>query len=175
MSANHIVYLIGFMGSGKSTAGKKLASSLGWSFVDLDKKIEETTGKTIAEIFSERGEEYFRKVESEMLKTLVSGDNTVISAGGGTPCHGNNMEFMSETGVTIYLKLTPGQLKSRLAGSHQERPLLKGLNEEEMLEFIKEKLAFREKWYSRAEIIADGFDPDIKYLQKIIKERLGSL
>jgi shikimate kinase len=171
--SNNIVYLTGFMGSGKSTAGKKLAASLGWAFVDLDKKIEQSTGKTIKEIFAESGEAHFRELEAEMLKTMQTYNNTVISAGGGTPCHGNNMDFMLESGVTVYLKLTPGQLKSRLAGSLQERPLLKGLNDAELLEFIREKLSLREKWYSRAEIIVDGFDPDIKYLQSLIKERFG--
>ena len=169
--SNHIVYLIGFMGSGKSTAGKKLASSLGWAFVDLDKKIEETTGKKISEIFAEKGEAWFREFETEMLNTLQSFNNTVISAGGGTPCHGANMDYMLETGVTVYLKLTPGQLKSRLTGSQQERPLLKGLYDAELLEFIREKLSLREKWYSRAEYIVDGFDPDIKWLQNLILDR----
>jgi shikimate kinase len=175
MPENHIVYLIGFMGSGKSTAGKKLASSLGWTFVDLDKAIEEVEGSTIPEIFAEKGEDHFRQLESEMLRKLQLKQNTVISAGGGTPCFGDNIDFMLETGVTIYLKLTPGQLRSRLAGAQQERPLLKGLDSEGMLEFIREKLGSREKWYTRAEFIVDGFDPDIKYLQKIILGRLGGL
>lgn len=173
MTPGHIVYLIGFMGSGKSTAGRKLASALGWSFIDLDKKIEEITGKTIPEIFAERGEDHFRKVESEMLRNLQSCGNTVISAGGGTACYCDNMDHMLATGVTVYLKLTPGQLKSRLSGSQENRPLLRGLNDEAMLEFIREKLASREEWYNRAEIIIDGFDPDIKYLQKLIKDKLG--
>jgi len=173
MSPKKIVYLIGFMGSGKSTAGKKLASSLGWEFVDLDKKIEEITQLTIQEIFAEKGEDYFRNLESEMLQSLNSQSDTVVSAGGGTPCFGDNMDFMLDTGVTIYLKLTPGQLRSRLAGSKQERPLLKGLDDEAILEFIKERLSLREKWYSRAEFIVDGFDPDIKYLQNLIKARFG--
>jgi shikimate kinase len=173
MSPKKIVYLIGFMGSGKSTAGKKLASSLGWEFVDLDKKIEEITQLTIQEIFAEKGEDYFRNLESEMLQSLHSQSDMVVSAGGGTPCFGDNMDFMLDTGVTIYLKLTPGQLRSRLAGSKQERPLLKGLDDEAILEFIKERLSLREKWYSRAEFIVDGFDPDIKYLQNLIKARFG--
>jgi shikimate kinase len=172
MPLSHIVYMIGFMGSGKSTAGKKLASGLGWSFIDLDKKIEETTGKSIPVIFAENGEAYFRNAESELLKSLQSHGDTVISSGGGTPCHSNNMDFMLASGVTVYLKLNPAQLKSRLAGSQDSRPLLRGLNDEAMLEFIKEKLAIREEWYNRAEIIIDGFDPDIKYLQNLIKKRL---
>ena len=128
------------MGSGKTTAGKKLASLLGWSFIDLDKKIEEQSGNTISEIFSKYGENYFRDVESEVLKSLGSERNTIISTGGGTPCFGDNMEYMIRTGLTMYLKLTPGQLRSRLSQETNERPLLKDLNKEELLEFIKKKL-----------------------------------
>jgi shikimate kinase len=173
MPLSHIVYMIGFMGSGKSTAGKKLASGLGWSFIDLDKKIEETTGKTITEIFADHGESYFRNVESELLRSLQSQSDTVISAGGGTPCYGNNMDFMLATGATVYLKLTPGQLKCRLSGSQDKRPLLRGMNDDALLEFIKEKLAIREKWYNRAEIIVEGYDTDIQNLQVLIIEKLG--
>ncbi|MCJ7616788.1 MAG: shikimate kinase, partial [Desulfobacterales bacterium] len=126
MLKNNIVYIIGFMGSGKSTAGKKLASHLGWSFIDLDRRIEEHTGKSIPELFSKYGEDYFRDVEANVLKRLKSQTNTIISAGGGTPCHGDNMDFMLETGLTVYLKLTSVQLKYRLSESKGERPLIKG-------------------------------------------------
>ncbi len=107
---NHILYIIGFMGSGKSTAGKKIASHIGWSFIDLDKKIEEHTGKTIPEIFSQDGENYFREIETKLLRNLKTGSDTVISTGGGTPCHSDNMNFMLKTGLTLYLKLTPAEL-----------------------------------------------------------------
>src|SRR5664279_2631025 len=100
IAGNHIVYIIGFMGSGKSTAGKKLASLLGWSFIDFDKRIEEHTGKPISEIFSQHGENYFRNLETEILKNLKAETDTVISTGGGTPCYGDNMDYMLETGLT---------------------------------------------------------------------------
>ncbi len=167
---NRIVYLIGFMGSGKSTAGRKLASLLGWSFIDLDKRIEEYSGKKIPEIFSEFGETYFRKIESEVLKSYESHNDIVISAGGGTPCLQDNMDFMLGTGLTIYLKLTPGQLKNRLVKSKTERPLIKGLSGEELLNFIGEKLSSREKWYNQAEITVEGLDVDIVGLQSLVKE-----
>ena len=160
------------MGSGKTTAGKKLASLLGWSFIDLDKKIEEYTGKTIPEIFSQNGEDYFRDVESEILRNLKSGTNTVISTGGGTPCYSDNMDFMLETGLTIYLKLTPGQLKSRLSESKGERPLIKDLDHAEATVFIEEKLADREKWYEQSEIMIEGMDLDINLLHSLVKSRL---
>ncbi|HUX58666.1 MAG TPA: shikimate kinase [Bacteroidales bacterium] len=174
MLKNQIVYIIGFMGCGKSTAGRKLASHLGWSFIDLDKKIEKYSGKTISELFSEYGETYFRNIESEVLRSFKSLTNTVISTGGGTPCHDTNMDYMLESGLTIYLKLTANQLKNRLAESKGKRPLIKGLGSAELLSFIEEKLAFREKWYNRAEIIIEAISLDISILHNIVKSRLNA-
>ena len=172
MTDSHLIYIIGFMGCGKSTTGKKLASLLGWSFTDLDRKIEESTGLTISEIFSQHGENYFRNIESEILKNLKYQTNNVISTGGGTPCYGDNMDFMLENGLTIYLKLTPGQLKSRLTESKGKRPLIKDLDEESLPGYIVEKLACREKWYNGADIIFEAFNLDIELLQYIVKQAL---
>jgi shikimate kinase len=169
---NQIIYIIGFMGSGKTTAGKKLASLLGWKFIDLDKEIEEYTGKTIPEIFSANGEVYFREIETQLLRNLKSQKNTLVSTGGGTPCNGDNMDFMNNTGLTIYLKLSPGQLKSRLSGSKGERPLIKDLEPEALQLFIEKKLAEREKWYKRSDIIFEGMDLDINALFSSVKKRI---
>jgi shikimate kinase len=157
------------MGSGKSTAGKKLASLMGWTFTDLDKSIGDFAGKSIPEIFEQHGEEYFRKIESELLRNIKAHTNTVISTGGGAPCYDDNMDFMLDTGLTIYLKLTPLQLRSRLTGSNDDRPLIKGLGPEELLSYIEKKLSEREEVYSRSEIIVDGFDLDINALIYSIK------
>ena len=173
MLNSRIVYIIGFMGSGKTTTGKKLASILRWSFIDLDTRIEEHTGMKIPELFSKYGEEYFRNIESEVLRNLKSQTYTVISTGGGTPCHGNNMDFMLETGLTIYLKLTPAQLKSRLSESKGERPLLKDITNGTLQNFIETRLALREKFYSRAEIHIDGFDMDYISLNSVVRKNLG--
>ena len=167
------IYVIGFMGSGKTTTGLKLAGLLGWSFTDLDKSVENHTGMKIPEIFSQHGETYFREVESEVLKSLKSVTDTVISTGGGTPCYRDNMDYMLESGLTIYLKLTPGQLKSRLSASKGERPLIKNLNDEKLLSFIEEKLASREKWYNKAELTVDGFDTDIRLIFSQVRSRLN--
>ena len=167
------LYIIGFMGSGKSTAGKKLAALLGWSFIDLDKKIEEQTGMTISDIFTQHGETYFRNVESAVLRSLITQKNAVISTGGGTPCYGDNMDFMLETGLTLYLKLTPGQLKGRLLNSKGERPLLKNLDKDNLLDFIEEKLSYREKWYCRSDITFEGNKLDISTLHSIVKPGLN--
>jgi shikimate kinase len=163
-SAFRKVYIIGFMGSGKTTAGKKLATALGWSFIDLDNKIEEETGKTIPEIFKEYGEEYFRDTETKVLRNLKCQKDTVISTGGGAPCHSGNMNFMIDTGLTIYLKLTPGQLCSRLSDSDGARPLIMNLDRESLRAFIKEKLSEREKCYRMAAMTVRGLDLDINTL-----------
>ena len=133
------VYIIGFMGSGKTTTGRKLAGMLGWAFTDLDRSIEEYTGMTIPEIFSDKGEAYFREVEAAMLRKQHQEVNTVISTGGGAPVYDDNMDFMLEAGLTIYLKLTPGELRSRLSESKGERPLIKNLDQNELLSFIRQK------------------------------------
>jgi shikimate kinase len=168
-----IVYIIGFMGSGKTTTGRKLASRLGWNFIDLDKQIEKYTRMTIPELFSEYGEAHFRDVEADLLRKHESDTNTVISTGGGAPCHDNNMDYMKGTGLTIYLKLTPAQLKERLSKSKGERPLIKGLKADSLLEFIENKLVEREKWYDRAEIVIEGTDVNISLLHSLVKSRLS--
>jgi shikimate kinase len=172
MLNNNRIYIIGFMGSGKSTAGKKLASLLGWSFTDMDIKIEEKAGKTIPEIFSRYGEDYFRKTETEVLKSLDSEKNVVISTGGGAPCHDGNMDYMLATGLTLYLKLTAGQLKSRLSDSSGDRPLIKDLSDEGLLNYIEKKLDSREEFYNRADLTIEGMDLNINLLYSIVKSKL---
>jgi len=173
MPGKNKVYIIGFMGSGKTTTGRKLASMLGWSFTDLDLSIEEHTGLTIPQIFSEKGESYFRMVEADMLRMLQHDADIVISTGGGAPAYGDNMDYMLETGLTLYLKLTPGQLKARLAASDSERPLIKNLTDKELLGFIEEKLQYREKWYGRAELIITGFDTNMAAICSQVRSKLN--
>jgi shikimate kinase len=172
MTAVRRVYIIGFMGSGKSTISKKLAANLGWQFIDLDKEIELKAGKSIRDIFSASGEGFFRKLETETLFNLKTALNTVISTGGGTPCHGSNLEFMNKTGLVVYLKMTPAQLKSRLEGRKASRPLIAEISKNKLLGYISDKLLEREKYYLRASIIVDSIDLDIKYLTDTIKTRL---
>ncbi len=150
------IFLVGFMGSGKSTAGKKLAARLGWSFIDLDERIESSTGMKINEIFHKRGEKSFRETETDQLHRLEKIKNAVISTGGGTPCFNGNMDFMLTTGLTVYLCLTPVQLKSRLETSGSERPLIRDLGKEDLLNYIIKTLEEREKWYLKADIVVDG-------------------
>jgi len=164
MDAGRKIYIIGFMGSGKSTAGRKLAASLGWQYKDLDQEIELIAGISIRDIFATFGEHYFRELEAGTLTSLKTTTDTVFSAGGGTPCYGKNMDFMLETGLVVYLKMSPGQLISRLERGKAKRPLIKDLNSEELLKYITEKLSEREKYYLKAHIVIESFDLDINIL-----------
>ena len=152
------IFLIGFMGSGKTTHGKKIARMMGYDFVDMDAWISEKEGLSVPEIFSTKGEAYFRQKETEAIKELSQKEKLVISTGGGAPCSANNMELMNESGLTVYLKLSAAALFSRLKNSKNERPLLSGRSDEEMLAVIEELLNKREPYYSRAGMIIDGLD-----------------
>mgnify|MGYP003763618467 FL=1 len=156
------IYLIGFMGSGKTSTGKRLSAILGWESIDLDKYVEMVAGKTIPEIFAEEGEAGFRKRESDALRALEAKNNCVISTGGGTACSNENIDYMLSTGYVVYLKLNPGQLKSRLVSGKVERPLLRGLDERQLLEFIKNKLESRESFYGKADIVVEGIIRDYR-------------
>jgi shikimate kinase len=173
MPGNEIVYIVGFMGSGKSTAGRKLALSLGWQFIDLDKKIEESAGKHIPDIFEQDGESRFREIESEVLKETGSLTETVISTGGGTPCHGDNMDYMLSAGLTIYLKMTPEQLTRRLLDSSGERPLIKNVPDDQLQTFIENMLSAREKWYGKANLIVDGISIDYTLLNNLVTRKFN--
>ena len=146
------VFLIGFMGCGKTTFGRKLAKQLEWDFIDLDDYIESEQKSSIQEIFSAKGEAYFRGLESNALEEASKWDKTVISTGGGTPCFNNNISFINNIGLSIYIKLSPEVLKSRLKGGKSKRPLIANLSDAELLSFIKNKLAERSGDYSKSEI-----------------------
>lgn len=148
------------MGSGKSTVGKKLAKSLGLSFIDMDDYIEERNFKSIPTIFAEEGEDAFRKKEQKALHELSDFDDVVIATGGGAACFFDNMDVIKKTGKSLYLRGTPRILAERLRSSKVERPLIKGKSFEELVAFIDETLTKREKWYKQADVILD-FDHNI--------------
>ena len=145
------------MGSGKSTLGKKLANKLKLQFLDLDQLIEEQEHCTISEIFKNKGEDYFRALETAVLKDLMLiKTDFVLSLGGGTPCFNNNIEFINSTGTSIYLKYNAGILTSRLLAAKQERPLIAGKNEEELKQFVDDLLTQRESFYLKSKIVVEG-------------------
>lgn len=146
------IYLTGFMGSGKSTVGPLLAHRLGFGFFDLDKIIEERESKSISTIFAENGEEYFREVETTLISDFTQRENFVLALGGGALTNGNNLKRLLESGILIYLYLTPEEIYERIKYS-EERPLLKNKSsKEDFLLFINDLLNKRAKYYEAAQI-----------------------
>jgi shikimate kinase len=157
------------MGSGKSHFGKKLAALLAYTFVDMDKYISERSSSSVADIFKNLGEDFFRIEEREALKTFIQQDNIVVATGGGTPCFHNNMETMNENGLTVYLKGSAEFLYHRILPGIKARPLIAGLEEEELRSFIRKTLNERTPIYEQAKIVFDikGLTP------KAIMEKLN--
>ena len=153
-----IVFLIGFMGSGKSTTGKRLAQRLGYSFLDTDQQIVEQFGMTVNEIFDQQGENAFRQMETKLIEELALEDKIVVSTGGGLPCHGSNMETMNNTGITVYLKADSDALYYRLKHRKFKRPLIRKLSDNELKSYIEQKLTEREPWYEQAKITVSAMD-----------------
>ena len=149
------IIIVGYMGSGKTTVGKALSKDMGIPFYDLDWYIESRMRKTVAQIFAERGEEGFRKIEYNMLHEVAEFENVIISCGGGTPCFFDNMDYMNGQGETVYLKASPAVLYGHLKMGKTERPLLKNKTPEEMQVFIAEQLEKREPYYSKAKHTLD--------------------
>lgn len=160
------------MGTGKTTLGKELAKSFDVQFIDLDHYIQELEEKTISEIFEEVGEDGFRNIESMTLKKLSTLDNTIIATGGGTPCFFDNMDYMNETGTTIYLRATPEALCKRLNVCKEKRPLIRDKNEEELYSFVKENLSKREPYYLKADII---FETDNLISRDEVDKHVGDI
>lgn len=146
------VIIVGYMGVGKTTVGKGLAKLLNLDFIDLDKYIQNKYRKTIGELFREKGEEGFRKIEQQMLHEVVEFENIVLSTGGGAPCFFDNMDVMNRAGTTVYISATPQELAARLSASKTERPLIAGKSPDELIQFITKHLAERECYYKKAQI-----------------------
>ena len=149
------IIIVGYMGSGKTTVGKALSKDMGIPFYDLDWYIESRMRKTVAQIFAERGEEGFRKIEYNMLHEVAEFEDVIISCGGGTPCFFDNMDYLNQQGDVVYLKATPETLYNHLLMAKVERPLLKDKTPEEMQVFIAEQLEKREPFYSKAKHTLD--------------------
>jgi shikimate kinase len=164
MSANIIstfkttgpVFLIGFMGSGKTHWGSRLAVHLNKKFIDLDQFIENREQLSVQQIFEKKGEDYFREKEAISLRALLDENNLLISCGGGAPCFHDNMDFMNQAGLTVFLEASPKFLLQNIVKEPQARPLLNNMNESEMLFFIEKKLAERNEFYRQAKVILNA-------------------
>lgn len=146
------VYLIGFMGSGKSFLGRKLADQLGMDFYDLDDQIEEKAEMPISEIFERFGEGFFREIEKSVLHATAKLNEGIISTGGGVPCFFDNVDWMNQQGLTVYLQTDAQLLAERLASEMDHRPLLAHLSHPELVHFIEEKVAARAQFYQQAQL-----------------------
>ncbi|MDB5016513.1 MAG: aroK [Mucilaginibacter sp.] len=164
-----LVFLIGFMGCGKTTLGRKLANRLGYPFMDLDHILEAQESMTIVQYFSKYGEDAFRKLESEVLKHTGYPEHAVISTGGGLPCFFDNMQWMNAHGKTVYIKLSPKTLADRLEKEKEERPVLNGQHGDALVSFIADKLAEREEFYSKATIVTDGLSLTAEKIERLLK------
>ncbi|HYV92247.1 MAG TPA: shikimate kinase [Chitinophagales bacterium] len=162
------IFLLGFMGSGKTFLGKQLAEMMNYEFIDLDEVIEKSEGSSISGIFSSKGEEYFREKESISLKSFSETRNAIIATGGGTPCFHDNMNWMNEHGITVYLNHSPEILFQRLKPEADHRPLLSGKSDEELLHFIQTKLQERNPFYSQSHLIVNANEIAAAALQEKI-------
>ena len=171
------LFILGFMGCGKSFSGKRLAKKFDIDFIDLDHFLEEKEGNSIREIFETKGEEYFRNLERECLQAMKNKSMTVISVGGGTPCFFDNMDWMNNNGITVFLDTPVSILANRLKKAMSKRPLLKNYTSDGLEKFITEKLSERKAFYEQCQILyqqkEEGMDvaEDLrKYFHRIVND-----
>ncbi|MCL4151920.1 UNVERIFIED_CONTAM: hypothetical protein GTU68_024138 [Idotea baltica] len=164
------IFIIGFMGAGKTTLGKELAALLEIPFIDLDACIVESHQRSIAEIFDAEGQERFREIEHEALKILIENTNKdkIIATGGGAPCFHDNMKLMNESGITIYLRPPITELIERLIPQKAHRPLIRDIQNDSLEEFIGQFLEKREPYYLQAQVIHEEAKPTASTLIDVI-------
>jgi shikimate kinase len=147
------IFLIGFMGSGKTHWARQLSAKLGIPFYDLDSVIVEKEHNSVSDIFSQKGEEYFRYQEKETLEEIVQRkESFILSCGGGTPCYFNNIEFMKKNGKVIWLNTSVDMLKQRLLKERMSRPLIREIDDDELRRYIVRKLSERRMYYQQADV-----------------------
>lgn len=164
------IFLIGFMASGKTTHGRRLAKKYNLEFIDLDIYIENRYHKTVSQIFAEKGEDGFRIIEHNMLQEVAGFEDVVVAAGGGTPCFFDNVDVMNQAGDTVYLKATPETLCSNLKmNGLSKRPLVADKSDDELLEYISSTLAKRVPFYEKAKYTIDSNDLTDTLFDQLLK------
>ncbi len=150
-----VIYLVGFMGCGKSSVGRRVAKRLGFEFADTDSMVEEAAGASVPEIFARDGEEAFRRMESEVLCRFDPASNTIVATGGGAACSDANIEAMKSRGRMIYFRLSADRLFERLQRGRHHRPKIADMDDASLMEYISSTLAMREPFYSQASMAID--------------------
>ena len=171
------VFLIGYMGCGKTTLGEVLAQQLGYRFIDLDEFIEERQGMTVVEIFDEMGEDRFRELEIEALREVASMTDVIVSCGGGTPCHGDNMALMNQAGTTVWLTTSPQRITARLLLPEQKckRPKINTLPNDDVLPLVEKELQARTPYYSQSQLQFDSTDIETAQATARTARRLATI
>lgn len=163
------IYIVGYMGAGKTTAAKRLANRLGWEVVDTDALFEEKYRISVDDFFKKYDEPLYRKLESEILKSTEKMENTVISTGGGTACYYDNMDWMNLHGLTVFMRVSPAAAVDRVLHSHHKRPLVRGKSETELMEYVNWHYASRMPFYEQAKITVKSENLDLDALLERIK------
>jgi shikimate kinase len=166
------LYLIGYMGSGKSRTGREAASKLNFLFTDLDDLFEERYKISVLDFFEKYDENSFRKIERSLLQETALEDDMVIATGGGTPCFFDNMDFINKHGISIYLKPDFSQLVNRLKIVRKKRPLLKDLKMENFADYIRHQLAEREVFYTKADYILEDGDISAENILDLLSKNI---
>ena len=166
------IYIVGYMGAGKTTSARRLAHRLGWEVVDTDALFEEKYKISVNDFFNKYDEPLYRKLESEVLKATESLDHVVVSTGGGTACYFDNMEWMNQHGLTVFLRISPQAAVDRVIHSRHKRPLVEGKSEEELTEFVNQHYASRMVFYEQAKITVESENLDVEGMMNKIKENL---
>ncbi len=170
MDISKNVFVVGYMGAGKSTTGKKIASRLGMEFMDLDEYITLQEGMTPAEIIRKMREGYFREIEYRYLKVTSLYTDTLVSVGGGAPCYKDAMDWMLANGIVIYLEASPELVFSRVSQAKTDRPMLRDLEGDALLAHIKKQMAERIPYYKKAHLIVDAASVNAEKLDDIARE-----
>ena len=170
-----VLFLVGYMGCGKSSIGRRIARRLGVRCIDTDAEVEQREGASVVDIFRYEGEEYFRRAERTTLESIVAEaggqSDVVVSTGGGLPVWSDNMEYMNRAGRTVYIRRTAEQIASRLSPyGRMKRPKLRGLNDEELVEFMRAGIESRREFYEKSMLTIDGGEHSDEEITRIITD-----
>ena len=164
------IFLVGYMGAGKTTAARRLAQRLGWAVADTDDLFEAKYKISVCDFFNKYDEPLYRKLESEVLKETESLENVVISTGGGTACYFDNMDWMNQHGLTVFLRISQKAVVDRLVHAKRKRPLAEGKTEEELAAFVEQHYTERLPFYEQSRITVKAEDIDLDSLVKQVEE-----